>query len=232
MQGKAWAKPLPATAVAIVALVAGVTGVAVADQKSKKVTPKKVKKIADREINNLAPDLSVANARTADSATTANRAGSATTANRAGSATTANSATTAAQAQNASTANGIKPIKINYAVANPNLALTTLFNQGGLKIEGQCGTVAVFDATSTANNGAIKVDIQPPGGNDVTAKTDLDFDAGDGFTLDTLPADEGPNPTLGITYRAANGTVVSGELLMATGTAAADCVITGTLFVG
>jgi hypothetical protein len=60
-------RPSPAIAIAILALVAGLTGAAVADPVAKKaVTKKKVRKIADKEINKLAPGLSVAHAATAD----------------------------------------------------------------------------------------------------------------------------------------------------------------------
>jgi hypothetical protein len=72
-------RPSPAIVVAVLALVAGVTGAAVAQPAAKKaVTKKKVKKIADKEIKKLAPGLSVANADTAtnaDSAANANALG-------------------------------------------------------------------------------------------------------------------------------------------------------------
>ena len=59
------ARPSPAIVIAILALVAGVTGAAVAQPSAKKaVTKKKVKKIATKQINKLAPGLSVANADT------------------------------------------------------------------------------------------------------------------------------------------------------------------------
>ncbi|MGH7359024.1 MAG: hypothetical protein ACREJR_09435 [Candidatus Rokuibacteriota bacterium] len=61
------ARPSPALIVAVVALVAALAGTAVASDplatsSAKKVTKKKVKKIADRRINKLAPGLSVDNA--------------------------------------------------------------------------------------------------------------------------------------------------------------------------
>jgi hypothetical protein len=54
--------PTPALVVAILALVAGVSGAAVADPVAKKVTTKKVKKIANKQIEKKAPGLSVKNA--------------------------------------------------------------------------------------------------------------------------------------------------------------------------
>ncbi len=74
--------PSPAMIVAVLGLVAALGGTAVAQQAttSAKVTKKKVKKIADKEIQKAAPGLSVANAEKANTATTA------TTATTAGSA--------------------------------------------------------------------------------------------------------------------------------------------------
>ncbi len=74
------ARPSPAIVVAILALVAGVTGAAVAQPAAKKaVTKKKAKKIADKEIEKLAPGLSVASAASATNATNATNAARAQT---------------------------------------------------------------------------------------------------------------------------------------------------------
>jgi hypothetical protein len=60
------ARPSPALVVAVLALIAGATGAAVAEPASDSaVTKKKVKKIADKEIQKLAAGLSVANAANA-----------------------------------------------------------------------------------------------------------------------------------------------------------------------
>ncbi len=68
-------RPSPALVVAAFALVAALAGTAVAGPVSNKALSKsKVKKIADKEIAKKAPDLSVAHANTADTATTANNA--------------------------------------------------------------------------------------------------------------------------------------------------------------
>jgi hypothetical protein len=77
--------------VAVAALVAAVAGTAIADDQgaSTAVSKKKVKKIAKKQINKLAPGLSVAHARTADSATSAKTANRATAADRATRADTA-----------------------------------------------------------------------------------------------------------------------------------------------
>jgi hypothetical protein len=73
------ASPSPALIVASLALIAAVTGAAIASPVAKKpVTKKKVKKIArkqaDKEINALAPGLSVASAQSASNATNAQTA--------------------------------------------------------------------------------------------------------------------------------------------------------------
>ena len=66
-------RPSPAIIVAAVGLVAALAGTAIAgsDVQSSAINKKKVKKIATKQINKLAPDLSVAHADTAASADTA-----------------------------------------------------------------------------------------------------------------------------------------------------------------
>jgi hypothetical protein len=70
-------RPSPAIIIAVLALVAAVAGTAVAADpvattSAKKVTKKKVKKIANKQIDQRAPGLSVAQAETASNANTAN----------------------------------------------------------------------------------------------------------------------------------------------------------------
>jgi len=69
-------RPSAAMLVAVLALVAALAGTAVAgsDVQSSAINKKKVKKIADKEINKLAPGLSVAHAATANNATSADNA--------------------------------------------------------------------------------------------------------------------------------------------------------------
>ncbi len=76
------ARPSPAIVLAVVALVFAMAGSAVAgtDGLSSKITKSKVKKIAKKQINKAAPNLSVAHADTADQATNATNATNATTA--------------------------------------------------------------------------------------------------------------------------------------------------------
>jgi hypothetical protein len=68
-------RPSPALIVAMIALVAAFAGTAVAaDLPGKKVTKSKVKQIAAKQVNKLAPGLSVASAELAETAETAGRA--------------------------------------------------------------------------------------------------------------------------------------------------------------
>ena len=63
------ARPSPAMIVAMIALVAALAGTAVAaEPPTRAISKSKVKKIAVKQINKLAPGLSVANATTADTA--------------------------------------------------------------------------------------------------------------------------------------------------------------------
>ena len=221
------ARPSPAIVVGVLALVAALGGTALAANptaNTSALSKKKVKKITTKQIDKLAPGLSVANAETADTATSADTADSANT---------ADTATSATQAQNASTANGVKPVKVNFAAPSSTPA-TTFVDQGGVKITGQCNGSgnANVTLTSTANNGAVKLDVVNANGIDVLPIEDLNFDNGDvvsGAQTGPIP-DDAMQATL--TYRGAGGTTVSGEWLMAEGAAAAQCVIAGTLFVG
>jgi hypothetical protein len=103
-------RPSPVIIASVLALVAALAGTAVAgpDASTSAVTKKKVKKIAKKQaikqINALAPGLSVASADTADSANRADTANSANTANTASRATQAESATNAVNATNAASA--------------------------------------------------------------------------------------------------------------------------------
>jgi hypothetical protein len=98
-------RPSSGVLVGVLALVAAVAGPAVAGPTAttSKLSKKKVVKIADQEINKLAPGLSVAHAESANTATNADRALSANT---------ADSATTAQSATNADTARSVGGVSI------------------------------------------------------------------------------------------------------------------------
>jgi hypothetical protein len=208
----------PAIVVAALGLVAAVAGTAVAaDAGPSAVTKKKVKKIARKQIDKLAPSLSVARAETAGSA---------------------ESADVASQAQNAATANGVRPVEINFA-APTNTPARTFLNQGGVRVTGQClaSARAQLRFVATANNGLIKVvGVDAPADQDMAARTSsptaLDFDAPGVLSVTTDPLNDDNAFTATVTYRGAGGTTISGELVVAQGAAAGQCVIAGTLLVG
>jgi hypothetical protein len=208
-------RPSAAIVVGVLALVAALAGTALAGSDATTSAPskKKVKKIAKRQakkqIKKLAPGLSVAHAETANTANTAN---------------------SATQAQNAGTANRVRPVKVNFA-ASANAAPRTFLNQGGVRIRGDCEAGhARLTASSTANNGTLKLDFVDGDGN-TSSSPALDFSPVTILTISTLAAEPNNALTITLTYRGAGGTTVSGEVLVAEGTGAAQCVIAGTLFV-
>jgi len=87
-------RPSPAIVIAALALVAALAGTALAgpDATTSELTKSKVKKIATKQINKLAPGLSVAGAQTADHANSADSADSAQSAQSAQSASFAENA--------------------------------------------------------------------------------------------------------------------------------------------
>jgi hypothetical protein len=106
-------RPSSGVLVGVLALVAAVAGTAVAGPgaTTSKLSKKKVVKIADREINKLAPGLSVAHAQSANTAT---HADTATSADKAVSADAALSARSALSANTADSVGGvsIQPVSI------------------------------------------------------------------------------------------------------------------------
>jgi hypothetical protein len=213
-------RPSPAMITAVLALVAALGGTALAGvattAKLDKKEKKQAKKVATKQINKLAPGLSVASA---DTATTAN------------SAETANSANTAAQAQNAGTANGVKPVKISFARPT-NTPETTFVDRGGVRIRGECdGSQAILWARSTANNGLAKFDIVNADGSSGSSPNNPDFDTGDALQAATVGGTGGVR-TVTVTFRGAGGTALSGDVVIAQNAGAAQCVFAGTVLVG
>jgi hypothetical protein len=212
-------RPSPAIVIAVVALVAALAGTALAgpDATTSAINKKKVKKIARKQINKLAPGLSVANAETAG---VANHA------------TTANTANSATRAQNASTANGVKPIKVNFAAPSGTPA-TAFVNQGGVRIRGECTVAgeARLELTNTGAGGALVQFAEVNADGTTAAAPNLAMGSG---TMQSVSTGAAPNNvrTVTVTYRAAGGTELSGDVVIARGAGAAQCVIAGTLFVG
>jgi hypothetical protein len=206
------AKPSPALIVAVVALVAALAGTAVGgvavtslkpvDKKIvKRVAKQQGKRQAKKQIKKKEPTLNVNSAKSADVATSATNA------------------------QNADAANGVRPVKVDFAAPNPTSS-TTLLDEGGLKVSASCaGIFASIALESTAPNGSI---IRSSGSSGLTGSVaDNDFDPGDADNFGTSNSLQNL-----ITYRGASGTTVTGELLIQEDAAAADCVVAGTLFVG
>jgi hypothetical protein len=211
--------PSPAILVAVLALVAALAGTAIAGPTATvSVSKKKVKKIAKKQaikqINKLAPGLSVASAETANTADSAN------------------TANTAAQAQNASTANGVKPIKVSFAAPTSTPA-TAFVNQGGVRIRGECTGAgeARLELTNTGASGAVVQFAAVNADGSTDAGPNLGMGSGTMQSLTTTAAPRNIR-TVTVTYRGAGGTELSGDVVMARGAATAQCVIAGTLFVG
>ncbi len=119
-------RPSPAMVIAIVALIAALGGTALAGGF---VTKKKAKKIARNQVNKLAPGLSVASAKHADSATSADSA------KHADSATSATNATSSDTAKKAD----------NVLAAKVSSGGTLLFAaQGGTSVQAHTGGSGVY----------------------------------------------------------------------------------------
>src|SRR5262249_29841004 len=117
--------------VAVIALFAAIAGTAIAGSSAKKVTTKKVKKIADNEIKKLAPGLSVAHANGADDATNATSADHATSANSAQSANSADSV------------GGVSIEPVSIALPDPASQQPTPIAVNGSLVRVTCGSGSV-----------------------------------------------------------------------------------------
>jgi hypothetical protein len=155
--------PSPAMIVAVIALCLGLGGAAIAADLTKPQVKKIAKKVANKQIKKKAPGLSVAHARTADSATTAQNA------------------------TNASTVGGNSITKISF-LAPANTGSTELFNANGLRITASCdGSVRPqIEASATGTpQGVLKVEGNGFGGTIFvdefsynSADTPVDIDGG------------------------------------------------------
>jgi hypothetical protein len=142
-------KPSPAILVAVLALVAALAGTAVAgpDASTSAITKKKVKKIARKQINKLAPGLSVAHADTADTATNAENAN---TANTADSANTADNA----QLLDGVDSSGFVRVDSNRVRTAANTDSVENYGNGAnlLEVSNLAGGEYVITATLTVDN--------------------------------------------------------------------------------
>jgi hypothetical protein len=129
-------RPSPGMLVGVLALVAAVVGTAVAGPTAttSKLGKKKVVKIADQEINKLAPGLSVAHAESANTANTATSADNADSANSAVSAQSALSANTADSVGGVS----IEPVRLARPDGSPETTIVSV--NGSFVSLSNCGS--------------------------------------------------------------------------------------------
>jgi hypothetical protein len=213
------ARPSAALIVAVIALVAALGGGAVAgvavtslNKKDKKQVRKISKKEANKRIDKREPSLDVNSAKNA---------------------TNAENAINATNAQNADTAAGVRPVKVDYTGSGGGPD-EVLLDEGGIEIRAICSGApsAQVLLSATAPGGAIAASVidSPLDTDRVGFETDDEFDPPDDLFFSTAPTN--PDMSLTLNYRGTDGTTVTGTLQMRTGTAVADCVISGTLFVG
>lgn len=159
------ARRSPAAIVAVLALVAALAGTAVAgpDASTSAVNGKKVKRIAKRQavkqINKLAPGLSVASAKTAGAA---------------------DSAKTASNATTAGSVDGLSAARIDYRIPSGPSAERTILDIGGLILRAQCdgsGNIDVEADTRVA--GAVITVAVSKAANISRTFHDDDFNPGD-----------------------------------------------------
>jgi hypothetical protein len=184
--------PSPGILVAVLALVAALAGTAVAgtDATTSAINKKKVKSIAAKQINKLAPGLSVASAETADSADSATRAQNATNATNATNAQRATNATNAQNASNARAVDGNSVVDFRLNGTSP-IAERQILDLGGLQLRATCdsalGGIVTLTARTTVNGGQIAAIAEDASAtaNDGRA-FDENLDVGEAFTFPTV----------------------------------------------
>ena len=149
-------RPSPAIVIGVLALVSAVAGTAIAGPgaTTSKLTKSKVAKIADTEINNLAPGLSVANAQNATNAQNAQNATNAENAQNATNALNAANAQNATNAQNAQNATTAQDANTVDGLSAADLLATSGFgenaapipslSEGGMPVAGAAITTQGF----------------------------------------------------------------------------------------
>jgi hypothetical protein len=222
----------PALVVAILALVAALVVPAVAQVATKALSKREVRRVrhiarfqANRQITRRTPRIANNRITARAPGLSVDSAVNATSATNAESATSADHATSA---DDASTANGVRPVNVDYTAAD-NSGAVTLLDEGGLQVKVFCalGDGELLFAI-TADNGTIRVDWIDPNGT-VAPAVESDFDHTEGLGQNTSGW---PSYTASVNYRGASGTTVSGSLHLVKGAPAAQCLVSGTLFVG
>ncbi len=122
-------------------------------------------------------------------------------------------------------------MKVSFA-AQEDSGPTVFLDQGGIRIQGECssGGQASIEYRGTADNGDLYLSLHfADGTTDQVAGNNWD----EGFFAKYFTNSGSRIITqTTVTYRGANGTTVTGDLLQAEGAGAAQCRIGGTLFVG
>jgi hypothetical protein len=164
-------RPSSGVLVGVLALVAAVAGTAVAGPTAttSKLSKKKVVKIADQEINKLAPGLSVAHAESANTANTATNADNAVSADTALSAQSALSADTADSVGGVS----IEPVRMSVPDGAPE---TTVVSVDG-----------TFVSVSNCGSGQITLRVGRPSSTSPTITTEWITSAGGATVTHTPP---------------------------------------------
>jgi hypothetical protein len=207
-------RPSPAMAVAFVALLAALSGTAIALPGTNTVDSGDIKRGAVKRSdigrnavtgakirNGSASGADVAdnsltgtdiNESTLGQVPSANTAGSANTANTANSASTANSATTAQNADNAAKVNGLTATKISLRdTTSGDVAEQTIYDAHGLTLRGSCsvGVEEILASTSVADGEISSIGDDAGGGSDLD-ESDDDFDPGDSLELTPATPDD------------------------------------------
>lgn len=191
--------PSPAFVVAVLALVAAVAGTAVAGTDvHSAVSKKQTKKIAKKQIDKLAPGLSVAHADTADSAT---RAGS------------------------ADAVGGNRVARINLRAAS--VAAGTPFLQlSGFRLEATCAAAdETVIADTTVAGGELSAISTDASTGAITRANDDTFNPGDDQILSA--GGVGSDRIYNIHYSGGDGRNVSVQLVTEDAIGANDCIYTG-----
>lgn len=184
------------------------------------MTKKKVKKIATKQIKELAPELSVASAETADTATTAN------------------SASTAARAGTAASVNGLSVVKIHaqQALNAPN---ATILNLAGLRLTMNCIgadrprlTARTTKQNSSLYGGGFDTVGKNPHDFNVLDREGGEFDTNTSVDLNAALADNLTPAVAHLEYEARDRSVASVDLSYDFSGAGSECVATGTAIGG
>jgi hypothetical protein len=190
-------KPSPAILVAVLALVAAFTGTAVAgpDASTSAITKKKVASIATKQINKLAPGLSVAHADTASNATNAQNAAHADTATTAAHADTADNSTSAQNANSLDGLNSTDFLRSNDPSSIPTVQVTrtsALSTDDG-EVTDLTWDAESYDTASMHDNSTNPGRLTAPvdGIYAVTVQVDWDFNVAGRRTLALLAVNSG-----------------------------------------